>query len=162
MANNTVMHTDSAWPLCFFNEHKLFSAIEFNYPMYMTPIELYPHALALDDLQRMYYKSVYDMAVRSGPIWPFRKLVEIEQVEYVKRSALVAPPIIFQARETPSLCDFEFSNKWLKLQASHANDKICNNTNNHCPYSHAPMSTCRRSLNKDVIFYDLYEGTEDT
>jgi hypothetical protein len=161
MANNNAKLTDTAWPLCFFDEHQLFAAIEFNYPIYITPIELYPEALALDTLQMMYYNSANDVAVRSGPIWPFRKIVEIEQIEYVKRSALVAPPIIFQARETPALCDFDYSNKWLKLQASHANDKICNNTNYYCPYSHAPMSSCRRSLNKNVTYFDLEEGTKN-
>jgi len=52
--------------LCLFDPKGLFRAIEVNYPMYMTPIRMYPEALSVEQLQRTFYKLVDEMAMRSG------------------------------------------------------------------------------------------------
>jgi len=54
--------------LCLFDPDLWFHAIEFNYPMYMTPIRLYPEALSVEQIQRKFYKLVDEMVMHSGEL----------------------------------------------------------------------------------------------
>ena len=103
LQNTNVKSQETQDAFCLFNEHKIFAALEVNVPMYISPIKLYPEALHIEQVQLMYYNMMEDMSVRSGSALPYRKPIRVEHVEYTKRSALVAPPIVFQALLTNSL-----------------------------------------------------------
>jgi hypothetical protein len=94
--NIKVKGQETTESFCLFNEDRIFSALEVNYPMYISPIQLYPEALRIEQAQLMYYNMMEDMSVRSGPLLPYRKPILIQHIEYAKRSALVTPPVLFQ------------------------------------------------------------------
>jgi hypothetical protein len=144
-------------PMCLFNEETIFSALEVNYPMYISPIQLYPEALSVENVQRMYYAMKEDMAVRSGPVLPYRKKIKVEHVEYTKRSALVAPPIIFQVREHAAPCESEFAREWIQATRAEAEEVFCNNTGYHCHYLTSPIScsTKKSHFAQNETFFGL-------
>lgn len=148
---------ESREPVCLFNEETIFSALEVNYPMYISPIQLYPEALAVEHVQRMYYAMTEDMTVRSGPVVPYRKNIEVQHVEYTKRAALVAPPIIFQVREHEAPCEDEFAREWVKAQHAKAQENFCNRTGYDCHYLTSPISctTKKSQFAQNETFFGL-------
>jgi len=157
MQNIKQQFQETKTPLCLFDEENMFSAIEINYPMYITPIELYPEALHVEDLQIMYYNVVEDMVARSGPVLPYREMINVEQLDYVKRSALVAPPIIFQVRNAEAACDFAYADSWVDTQKTFAKEQVCGNANVRCNTLHSPVS-CSEKKDSAVGQNETYFG----
>jgi hypothetical protein len=54
--------------ICLFDEAALFTAIEFNFPMLISPIMMVPKAIGTGQLQALYLKNDPEMAIRIGPI----------------------------------------------------------------------------------------------
>jgi len=111
--------------LCLFDSSALFNAIVVNKPVLMSPISLYPVALLPHQVQDRYYDSADDMRVRRGPVAPFRLPVSVSTKQYDHRSALVAPPMVFQARQNRSRCEFAYSNEWVDAQQHIAEQELC-------------------------------------
>jgi len=144
LADVGVQHREAKVPMCFFDARSMFSAMEINYPLYMSPIELYPEALCIEQAQQIYYNMMEDMAVRTGPELPLRKPARIEQIDYSKRTALVAPPVLFQVRKSASACPFRYSDVWLREQQAFVQNEVC--ARHSCEDVHAPMSCSGRGL----------------
>jgi hypothetical protein len=157
LQNTGAKKQETREPMCLFNEETIFSALEVNYPMYISPIQLYPEAFAVEHVQRMYYAMTEDMAVRSGPVVPYRKQIRVEHIEYTKRSALVAPPIIFQVREHESQCESEFAKEWIQAQRAEAQESFCNKTGYDCHYLTSPIScsTKKSHFAQNETFFGL-------
>ena len=119
---------------CFYNDSAMFSAIEFNYPMLVSPIMLVPSILPLARLQETYYSLATDLTARYGPTKPASvddvqfgryERILIEKENYLPRLTLIATPIIFQQRVRPSpRCTSSFGGDWIRAQ--HA--KVVNST----------------------------------
>ena len=119
---------------CFYNSSAMFSSIEFNYPMLVSPIMLVPEILPLASLQQTYYSLASDLEVRYGPTKPLNiesiqfgqyEHIPIQKQNYLPRMTLVATPIVFQQRVLPTLsCPSPFSGDWIREQ--HA--KVVNTT----------------------------------
>lgn len=81
--------------ICLFDEAALFTAIEFNFPMLISPIMLVPKAMATAQLQALYLKNDPEMAIRIGPIDANRKreltAVGVSKSDFNPRFNLVAP-----------------------------------------------------------------------
>ena len=148
---------ESREPMCLFNEETIFSALEVNYPTYISPIQLYPEAIAVEHAQRMYYATTEDMSVRSGPVVPYRQKIKVEHVEYTKRSALVAPPIIFQVREHESPCESHFAKEWIQAQHAEVQEKFCSKAGYECHYATSPIScsTTKSHFAQNETFFGL-------
>jgi hypothetical protein len=82
--------------------------------------------------------------VRTGPQRPVRMPAQIEQIDYSKRTALVAPPILFQVRKSASACPFRYSDVWLREQQAYVENEVC--ARHSCKNLHPPMSCDRRGL----------------
>jgi hypothetical protein len=54
--------------ICLFDQTALFTAIEFNFPMLISPIMMLPKAISTAQLQALYLKNDPEMAIRIGPI----------------------------------------------------------------------------------------------
>jgi len=80
-------------------------------------------------LQALYLKNNPEMEIRLGPITTNRKraltAVGVEKLDFGARSTLLAPPILFQTRQQPSIeCGFTYSGRYIKDQYEKAmNDK---------------------------------------
>jgi len=116
-------------PLCLYNQTALFNAIEVNYPMFISPILMVSEALPIGTLQRRYYASSNDMKKRRGPLVSTQERkqisVPVEQQDFVYRSSLVAPPMIFQTRSDPSNCSISYSREWISQQMSEVENVKC-------------------------------------
>jgi len=72
-------------------------------------------------LQALYLKNNPDMEIRLGPITTNRKraltAVGVEKLDFGARSTLLAPPILFQTRQQPSIdCGFTYSSRYINDQ----------------------------------------------
>ena len=79
-----------------------------------------------------------DMSARTGPERPLRKPARIKQIEFNKRSALLAPPILFQTRKDVQSCPFSYSDVWLREQAAFVENEVCGR--HICEDIHPPVS----------------------
>jgi len=123
VATNAAKQTESQgrWNMCLGDEKALFSAIEVNYPILMSPIMMIPQHLPFGMLQDIYYQQAGEMGIRAGPLVASgerqQTKIAIDKVDYVRKSALMATPIIFQERVHPTAtCPYEYSTDWIQSQ----------------------------------------------
>jgi hypothetical protein len=120
---------------CFYNDSAMFSAIEFNYPMLVSPIMLIPEILPLARLQETYYSLDRELEIRYGPAKPRNvervqfgryERIGIEKKNYLPRLALIATPIVFQQRVSPSpQCPTSFGGDWIRAQHTKVINSTC-------------------------------------
>jgi len=110
---------------CLHNPSALFNAIVVNKATYLSAISLYPVALSPHQLQDLYYESGVAVSARRGPVLPLRQEIPVEVRQYEHRSALVAPPMLFQVRSNTSTCAFSYSNEWVGAQMRAAERDLC-------------------------------------
>ena len=121
----------SDFPICFYDVEALFSSIEVNYPMLISPLSIFPAALSDANVQGLFYKLINDMPMRTGPRVQQRErvkqMVPLEKRDYVPKSALVAAPIIFQERKqvAPGGCAIVYSGQWAQSQERKAAEERC-------------------------------------
>ena len=76
----------------------------------------------------MYYNLVGDLRIRNGPVNTADPLIQLSKNDYTPRSALMAAPIVFQTRVTPSAnCPYSYSRKWLLQQHFEVVNSTCSN-----------------------------------
>jgi len=107
---------------CLFNPTSFFTSMEINYPMLITPLLLIPKALDFATVQQTYLSSSANMNVREGPRLARKEMVieqtiDIQKTDFLPRSVLIAPPIIFQRRvEHSSTCPYSYSTTFIQQQ----------------------------------------------
>ena len=93
-------------PTCLYDPESFFNALEVNYPMLISPIMMVPKALPSALVQQEYLKNVEEMSIRVGPTVEnavrVATRVPVEKRDFGPRSTLMASPIIFQTRVTPT------------------------------------------------------------
>ena len=109
------------YSLCPYEPSALFSAIEVNYPVLMTPVMMVAKELPMGQVQEYFYKNYGELNIRNGPILPNSERVQtnvpIEKADFTPTSVLMSPPIIFQTRAEPSsTCPYDYSTEWLQSQ----------------------------------------------
>jgi hypothetical protein len=117
-------------PNCLFNQETFFEAIEFNYPMLISPIMLIPEAVPAATLQSLYLKNMPEMATRIGPVSTTRErklmAVGLSKEDFTPRSTLMAPPVLFQTRNQPTAeCSFNYSSQYIIHQDNKAMRERC-------------------------------------
>jgi hypothetical protein len=120
----------SYFPMCLFNESSLFTAIEVNYPVLMSPIMLVPQAMMVQDVQQLYLTSYADMKQRTGPATDeetrARDLIDVVKMDFSRRSVLVAPPIVTSMRShRTAQCHHSSSTKFIRQQHSRTVESAC-------------------------------------
>jgi len=125
MKNMGVERRASDMAFCLHNQSALFNAIVVNKATYLSAISLYPVALSPHQLQDLYYESGVAVSARRGPVLPLRQEIPVEVRQYEHRSALVAPPMVFQVRSNTSTCAFSYSNDWVGAQMRAAERDLC-------------------------------------
>jgi hypothetical protein len=86
--------------LCLYNPEAFFTAMEFSYPMLISPIMLIPEAIPFASVQQAYLKAASTMAMRQGPrltarMMTMEQVIPIEKQDYTPRSVLIAPVRVF-------------------------------------------------------------------
>uniref|UniRef100_A0A7S0VMJ9 Polycystin cation channel PKD1/PKD2 domain-containing protein n=1 Tax=Hemiselmis tepida TaxID=464990 RepID=A0A7S0VMJ9_9CRYP len=125
------------WDMCVGEGGQpLFTAIEVNYPMLISPIMMVPEALPIGLMQQSFYEEQATLVQRPGPAETnsqrVNTKVEVVKEDYVEKSVLMATPIIFQKRVVPSEnCSYEYSTEFL----SSTHDKVWQKCRNpfQCP-----------------------------
>jgi hypothetical protein len=148
---------------CPLDPRSLFRAIEFNYPMLVSPIMMTATVFPLSKLQEIYYNMFQELTIRNGPLPPDSSLlasieaarrrkvtvgkassskggstvartnrlstapvIPVSKDQYIQRSALVVPPILFQQRSTATvLCPTSYSREWIMFQYQSALNTSC-------------------------------------
>jgi hypothetical protein len=156
--NHNVKEFQSGDPLCLFNESAIFNAIEVNYPMLVSPILMVPRVMSLGELQRHYYSSVKSMLLRRGPLKTNRgqPTVPVTRSDFSKKSSLVAPPMIFQTRNSKMNCSYEYSSEWILMQETLAS-KMCAAPQS-CSSTKSPVS-CSGISSTEKTFFGLNRST---
>ena len=118
------------FPICLFDESALFSAIEINYPVLISPIMMLPRALPAAKVNEEYLKRVQEMAIRTGPVTGnderVKTTIPVEKQDFDPISTLMASPIIFQTRVQPtSDCPYAYSSSWVARQHEKAVESRC-------------------------------------
>lgn len=107
---------------CLFNPQSFFSSIEINYPMLLSPIMMIPTAIDFALAQQLYLSSKNNMDLRHGPRLTRRdmlqeQLLPLYKADFLPRSVLIAPPIIFQTRvKHSSSCPYAYSSIFIQQQ----------------------------------------------
>jgi len=132
---NTKVHRENSgtFALELYDPSALFTAIETNYPVLLSPLELSPRVYSDAELQIIYYRNKDKMTSRLGPKQNDRQrqLVQSKSTKtnYPYRAALLAPPIIFQQRASEQVdCPYSYSSDWVKSQHSTMLDEKCART----------------------------------
>jgi len=116
---------------CFYNEEKMFRALEFNYAVLISPILLSATMIPISKLQETYYAASGWMPQKTGPEASITEKVEdtgipVEKKDYSEQSTLVAPPIIFQTIQRPTdQCDYSYSESFINLTHSRMRSLKC-------------------------------------
>ena len=104
--------------------------MQVNTPMMISPIMMIPEYKTRRELQEEFLKNVDHMRVRKGPLVADRERLEtkipVEKADYVQKSVLMAPPILFQtmARKT-NACPFKYSSIFVEKIYSQALTNKC-------------------------------------
>ena len=119
---------------CLYNSSFIFDAIEFNYPVVISPISLIPRAMQTHELQEQYMRTVGTMKVRTGPlnseIAKSSARVPIVKRDFDLRTTLLAAPLLFHTRNNastrcPSDEPLQYSQDWLKVQDRKMKNEKC-------------------------------------
>jgi len=117
----------------------VFSAIEVNYPMLVTPIMMVPEALPDSAVQMIFLRGAEPLKIRDGPFQPksldpsvASDSIPVYKLDFREKSVLMAPPLVVQERHLQSAeCPFAYSTQWLREQNAIVRASIC-----------APPNTC--------------------
>lgn len=118
------------WTQCLFDEEMLFSAIEVNYPVLLSPVMLVPRSMPLSKLQEIYYQQVNMVSLRNGPFVTNaqRNATTFPMVkkDLLPHSVLMATPLLFSTRvRATAQCPFDYSRQLLEDQHSKVLDSKC-------------------------------------
>ena len=111
-----------------------------------------PAALSPGQIQLRYYKGEKEMRLRSGPVTPIRTAIAVSPKFFDLRSALVAPPMLFQVRKNQTACGYSYSNKWVQKQHATAQHDLCTG-NYECTDEIRPISCSGRS--EEATYFGL-------
>ena len=91
---------------CLYNDSFFFEALEFNFPVVMSPVYLVPRALETIQVQRQFMNVKPEMLVRTGPTASDQARasyrIPVVKRDYDLKTTLLGPPIIFQTRTQAS------------------------------------------------------------
>eukprot|EP00961_Rhodomonas_salina_P233892 3160641-Rhodomonas_salina.1 len=143
---------------CFYDSDAMFSFLEINYPVLLSPIMMTARAVPVAELQQEYYRMAHDLHVRMGPAQRVsssnqdgdddddgdenggRAPIAVEKRDFVHTSVIMAPPILFVTRNKPSArCPFQYSTEFARLQHDRMRNLKC-----AAPYACSP-DLCPRS-----------------
>eukprot|EP00281_Chroomonas_sp_CCMP1168_P016014 CAMPEP_0206220982 /NCGR_PEP_ID=MMETSP0047_2-20121206/5167_1 /ASSEMBLY_ACC=CAM_ASM_000192 /TAXON_ID=195065 /ORGANISM="Chroomonas mesostigmatica_cf, Strain CCMP1168" /LENGTH=1725 /DNA_ID=CAMNT_0053643677 /DNA_START=282 /DNA_END=5460 /DNA_ORIENTATION=+ len=121
---------DGVMRQCLYNESAFFRALEINYDVVISPIVMIAEALPFAKVQRMYNNHMHSMQVRTGPHLTNKdrvaSVIDIHKQDFEPRSALMAPPILFQTRTLPTpQCDSSYANEYIQGQHDKVKESIC-------------------------------------
>lgn len=121
----------STLPVCLYDDDALFSALEFNYDVLVSPLMMVPGALPFAAVQELYLTNAKDMLSQTGPLVSSavreeQPRIQLNKQDFQPRSVLTAPPIVFQTRVEPSRsCPFNYASDFISAVHGKARDSKC-------------------------------------